>query len=212
MATIVVRSDTPLPVREPNDVYITPPDFVAHGLRIVERVVADPRLEGPRSCFMARDPIGWNPRILDPGAGEGLWGSGARMIWTPREIVGVEIRDVPRPGEYDRWVLGDFLTAEDSLIGRDFDLVIGNYPYKHAETFVRRGLELLAPGGVMCALFYLTFLESERRGSGLFAEFPPFLVSVAKKRPQFTGKANPNAACFMTFVKSWKGDTKLEWV
>lgn len=215
MATIVVKEGTVLPDRIAHDHYPTPRAFVARGFEVIERAVVD-QGENPQlpAYFHPQDPSDWNPRILDPGAGDGVWGACAQCLWSPREVVGVELREVARPEGYDRWLVGDFLTLNTlSLVGGgDFDLVIGNPPYKHAEAFVRRSLDLVREGGFVSFLFYLTFLESRRRGNGLFSEFPPYLVSVCKERPPFTGKSNPNAACYVTWMKGFTGKTELEWV
>jgi hypothetical protein len=211
MATLVLEKGTVLPERIAHDHYPTPKLFVEKGLLLVERAVTDERYPGPPPSPYASL---FSPRILDPGAGEGVWGASARALWTPGEVVGVELRDTPRPEAYDRWHLGDFLQMSDlsPLSGTGYDLVIGNPPYKHAEAFVRKSLDLTREGGVVCFLFYLTFLESQRRGDGLFAEHPPFTVAVSKSRPKFTGPQNPNAACFVLWVKGYDGPTQLEWI
>lgn len=103
-------------------------------------------------------PIMPAPRtILDPGAGQGVWGRVARSIWPNAFIVGTEIRNLPKPPEYDRWIsgrghigidlpgilnIGDtfepseapsewppFLHFESGRPVVRFDLVIGNPPY-----------------------------------------------------------------------------------
>jgi methylase of polypeptide subunit release factors len=76
-------------------------------------------------------------RILDPGAGGGIWGTEARSRWPESNITGVELRTINPALQfpYDCWYTADFLTCP---IPQPFDLVIGNPPYRHAEEFVRR--------------------------------------------------------------------------
>src|SRR5260370_34132868 len=60
--------------RHDKDVYQTPPEFAQAGL---ERVTVDPL------------------RIVDVGAGDGIWGRLARERWPSAYLIGVELRDVP---------------------------------------------------------------------------------------------------------------------
>lgn len=189
-----VVTDKVLPDRRDSDFYPTDSGTVRSVLRDI-------------SCNL-------NPRdILDPGAGGGVWGTVARGVWPKSRITGMEIRDVPKPEDYDGWICPvDFLTKP--VYPGGYDLVMGNPPYAHAESFVRKGLEYLRPGGVLVYLLRLAFLEGQRRRDGLFADYPPELVYVCSKRPSFSGDGKTNATAFGCFVWSegWTGRTSLHWL
>ena len=161
---------------------------------------------------MALDLVSGTPAtILDPGAGDGAWGTAARQRWPVARIIGVEVRDVPCPPGYDEWHTGPFEVLAPALPG--VDLVVGNPPYRVAEQFVRRSLALLNEGGQLVFLLRLAFLESRVRTRGLFREQPPALVSVCAARPIFYGDGRNGADAFAFFVwrRDFRGRPGLSW-
>lgn len=198
---IIVRKETPLPERRDKDAYPTPVAFVDLGMQV---------LADHWTLPFSHDLV-----VLDPGAGEGVWGQRLRATF-PGEfqtIAGIELRDLPRPEGYDLWAQSDFL---DESRGKAWlgtvDLVIGNPPFAFSERFVRRSFDFLKEGGLLLFLLPLTFLEGKKRGAGLYAEYPPRVVAVTKDRPHFTGNRPHMACCFMLWQKGWKGTTSLRWV
>lgn len=94
--------------------------------------------------------------------------------------------------------------------------IVTNPPFKHAEAFVRKGLEL-APDGAIVAMFLRTlFLESVARKK-LFEEHPPRYVMVASRRVNCwkptASEDFSSAMSFSWFVweKGYKGATQLVW-
>lgn len=92
---------------------------------------------------------------------------------------------------YPSFVAHDFLTDPprfalmDETVGADDRFspidIVTNPPFKWAEDFVRRGMEILSPERKLCLFLKLTFLESERRDA-LFNEFPPARIHVCRRR------------------------------
>lgn len=207
MATVFVKDTNALPKREPSDHYPTAVIDVRRGLDFLWDTIAreDPLKERPNSP--------WAPAVLDPGSGDGVWGRVLREdgYCCPRLITGVEVRQVARPHAYDRWHVGSFL---DIRFGADYDLVIGNPPYRDAHLWVERSLEALVPGGYLLFLLRLTFLESQKRATGLFQEYPPLRVGACGRRPSFSGdgRTSPDAYCYVVWRKGWTGETTLTWV
>jgi hypothetical protein len=95
-----------------------------------------------------------------------------------------------------------------------FDGVIGNPPYKFAEEFVRKSMDLLVDHGFIIFLLPLSFLESVKRGQGLFQDFPPYDVMVSMRRISFTKnrKADNTAYAIYTWIKNTSPDTTLSWL
>jgi hypothetical protein len=151
--------------------------------------------------------------ILDPGAGTGVWGEAAGEFYPHAAITGVEIRlDARVPAAYNYWYHDDFRlwTPPDE----DFDLIIGNPPYKYAEAFIRFGMDVLRPDGTMCFLLRLAFLEGQNRGKELWRRLPPYMVAVCSERPSFTGDGHTDATAYAMFYwrKGWTGETRLTWL
>ena len=161
--------------------------------------LTQPELAHATISWMADNlSMGYVKKILDPGAGTGVWGKAAR--WRYRnlaEIDGVEIRRNKNPGYYNNWYpRTDYLKWPISTL---YDLIIGNPPFKLAEAFVRKSLSSLNHLGWLCFLLPSDFAHTQGRARGLFTEHPPeYLLSLAE-RPVFTGpsgqslgNANPN--------------------
>jgi len=208
MATVYVQDADTLPKRRPNDFYPTAEVDVRRGLDFLWDTLAcsNPDRGRPNSA--------WSPTVLDPGAGAGVWGRVLREFCCPRLVIGVELRDVARPPEYDQWAVGNFLGRHGPLASYRFDLVIGNPPYRDGEGFCRRSLELLDEGGHLLFLLRLTFLESQKRGEGLFKEHPPLRVGFCKRRPSFSGdgRTSPDAYCYLIWRKGFVGEGTHTWV
>lgn len=129
-------------------------------------------------------------RILDAGAGTGVWGLAARYLYPQAHIVGVELRGVKPHAAYNEWFHRSYKGSRLDPV----DLGIGNPPYKLAEQFVLRSLGLLAARrGVLLQLLQLNFLASQGRRTGIFAKYPPLAVYVMSRRPSFIHDWSENA-------------------
>ena len=179
--------------RDPNDHYPTPIPTVEAALALLP------------PTFRPVD-------ILDPGAGDGVWGRVACRRWRSAELHGVELRDVEQNGAYDLW----YKNTDFRLLNRScqYDLVIGNPPYKHAEEFVRLSLQCLDADGYLLFLLRLAFLEGQERGRDLWRRLPPKAVHVCSARPSFTQDKRTDATAYGVFCwqKGWQGETQLGWV
>ena len=155
-------------------------------------------------------------RVLDPGAGTGVWGRAVNREMPSSRVVGVDIA-LPSAGDmgvYDAYHQMDYRDFDDA----GFHLVIGNPPYALAEAFVRKSLDLLPSGGYIYFLLQLNFLGSRGRQVGLFAEFPPQYIYVLTRRPSFfsvEGKAkstDANNYAMYLWQKGYQGPTTLKWL
>jgi hypothetical protein len=154
-----------LPKRREWDLYPTPPAAVAAALTWYQEQHHAPPL-----------------RILDIGAGAGVYGAVARQFWPDAEITGLEIRPLDAPPAYDRWIIGDLTQWEPD---HQYGLVLGNPPYKHAAAAVRLGLDCVAPHGLALFLLRLSFLGGQKRAKTLYAEGLLRAVVVCSKRIPF---------------------------
>ena len=120
---MIITTDKVMRPRDPDDFYPTPAALIQTALqRVGELFGIDDRPD----------------TILDPGAGDGAWGKVARNVWPRAHIQGVELRTVAAPDAYDGWRTEDFRLFDPP---REYDLVMGNPPYKFAEAFVPKVLE-----------------------------------------------------------------------
>jgi hypothetical protein len=149
-------------------------------------------------------------RILDPGAGRGVYGAWAREFWPDAEIVGVELREDAHPHpKYDRWITGSFLDTHVRAQLGTFDLVIGNPPYIVAEAFLRASWELMNDTAWMMQLLRISFLAGIKRQADLYKVMCPNYVYVDCKRPSFTGNGRTDAIeyAFMIWNKAVRPST-----
>lgn len=133
------------------------------------------------------------------------------------------------------WQLGHTVVSTD-LVDRDYGIsgvdflslteppssnltdfaIVTNPPFKHAEAFVRKGLDLVPQGGIVAMFLRTLFLESVSRKK-LFEEHPPRYVMVASRRincwKPTASEDSSSAMSFSWFVweKGYKGPTQLVW-
>lgn len=109
----------------------------------------------------------------------------------------------------------NFLTTERKFDGD----IVTNPPYKYAQEFVEKGLELVPNGNKVVMFLKVTFLEGQRRRS-LFAKYPPKEVWVSSSRLQCVKggdfeahKNRSSAVAYAWFVweKGYSGDTVVKW-
>ena len=196
----IIQTTKQLRPREENDHYPTPRE-------LVRAVLTEDYLDKLHHIFQTT-----HLNVLDPGAGNGVWGEVLHAVSPLSTVVGVERRKVPVPLHYASWHNDNFLQWS----GRQpsFHLITGNPPYRYAEQFVRIGHSLLAEGGEIVFLLRLAFLESQKRSVGLWKDLPPYHVSVLGRRPSFTGDRRTDATAYM--IAYWrKGSysyTSLDWL
>jgi SAM-dependent methyltransferase len=169
--------------RHERDFYETPLDVAQKALSMLPE-----DLSGPMYQSYAR--------ILDVGAGTGVWGKAALKRWPNAHVEGIDL--TPQSSQhcrYDVWHQRDFLTAD---LGK-FDAVIGNPPYNQAEQFVLHGLQHLQRGGSLLLLLRLGFLEGKGRMSRIWSKHPPSDVAVLSRRVSFTGDGRTDATAYGIF-------------
>lgn len=109
----------------------------------------------------------------------------------------------------------NFLTTDKKFDGD----IVTNPPYKYAQEFVEKGMELIPVGNKLVMFLKLTFLEGQRRRD-LFAKYPPKEVWVSSSRLQCVKggdfeayKHRSSAAAYAWFVweKGFEGDPIIKW-
>lgn len=195
----IIPTTKPMRPRDKDDHYPTPAALCRAAIHLLPRPVA------PK-------------RVLDPGCGDGVWGRALldqidMHVHPAPQIVGIDIRDVQVPLGYTAFYRCDFMSFTSAMHG-DYDLIIGNPPYKLAEAFIRKSLMLLADGGVLTFLLRLAFLEGQERGKGLWSDYPPLSVNVCARRPSFTDDRRTDATAYMVaaWQRGWTGTTSLGWL
>lgn len=150
-------------------------------------------------------------RILDPCAGDGVYGWFARERFRHAYIEGMDIRPIKfNKYSYNVGKNGDFLRASDDV--EPFDLVISNPPFVVAREFVEHSFRMLRPGGVVNFLLRAQFAESEGRYEW-FQRYRPRYIVTCSDRPSFREDGSPDPAHYAFFVwqKGWEGETIHRW-
>lgn len=129
------------------------------------------------------------------------------------EIEGVEVEII------------DFfkLDVEEEIGERGYyDNIVTNPPYKHAQAFIEKSLELVREGGKVAMFLKIQFLEGVERYK-FYQDTPPKEVYVfaSRQSPMRDGrscdeKGKPwgSTMCFGWFVweKGYKGSTEVKWL
>lgn len=108
----------------------------------------------------------------------------------------------------------DFLKQDISFAGD----ILTNPPFRYAEKFVEKGMNLLKEGCYLILFLKIQFLEGQVRKK-LFEKYSPKYVYVNSKRQlcamngEFE-KYNATAICYCWFIweKGWKGETIVRWI
>lgn len=107
----------------------------------------------------------------------------------------------------------DFLKQTDVFDGD----IVTNPPFRHAEDFIKHGLELLPEGKLLCLFLKVQFLEGQKRKM-LFAQHPPKKVWVSSSRIQCSRNgdfehfnASTIAYAWYVWEKGYVGDTTIGW-
>ena len=108
----------------------------------------------------------------------------------------------------------DFLQQNEKFNGD----ILTNPPFKLAESFIEKSMELLKDGNKAMFFLKVQFLESKGRKE-LFKKFPPKYVIVNSERQQCSKDgdfeqyhATTQCYCWYIFEKGYIGDSKLLWI
>lgn len=189
--------------RDPYDFYPTP---ITHVDAAIKHIL-----------FGYRENKDYPFSVLDPGAGNGIWGERLRLVCPNANITGVELREENPHKDYNAWFTENFFTFDNK---EKYNIIIGNppfnKPYKNSiEKFIYKGLELLKPNGIMIFLHLTSFLNGQARAKSLFKNSPPRSVWLCSKRPSFTpdGKTGTREYAFSVWLNTpLKKSTKLYWM
>lgn len=144
--------------------------------------------------------------ILEPACGEGhisevLKQNGYHVV----------SRDLADRGYGD---VADFLSIDNTLWDGD---VITNPPYRYAQEFVEKALQIVPKGRKIAMFLRLQFLEGKKRKE-LFMRTPPKTVWVSSSRLKCAingdfAQAGSSAAAYAWFVweKGYCGSTTVRW-
>lgn len=145
------------------DAWFTPPAVVEQGLHAA------------RGAGVSAYP-GARPRVLDLGAGGGIFGQVIKRVWPDAETIGVEIRKSERSHlrrNYDRYFLGDMFRLRRRLSRLGASLVVSNPPYRVALEALVLALQVVRIGGHVLFFVRSTFGSSKSAWRRFFIEHPP---------------------------------------
>lgn len=108
----------------------------------------------------------------------------------------------------------DFLQSLTQIYNGD---IVTNPPFKYAQQFIEKALDIISHDRYVCMFLKLQFLEGKARKE-LFEKYPPIRVWVSSSRITCAknGKFDEypsSAVCYAWFVwkKGYKGTTELKW-
>lgn len=106
----------------------------------------------------------------------------------------------------------DFLSIENQFYDGD---IITNPPYKYAQEFVEKSLQIIPEGNKIAMFLKVQFLEGKARKE-LFKYNPPLIVYISSSRLEcaLNGEfKNESAVAYAWFIwqKGFKGQTILKW-
>jgi hypothetical protein len=113
----------------------------------------------------------------------------------------------------------DFLASESDIVIHSGD-IITNPPYKFAQQFVEKAMDVIPVGNKVAMFLKLTFLEGKNRRK-MFEKYPPKYIYVASgrllcaKNGEFdkVSRSNSGAVAYSWFIweKGFSGDPTVRW-
>lgn len=148
----------------------------------------------------------FNSAILEPSCGEGHIS----------EVLKAHGYDVTSRDLIDRGYgeVADFLSIDNVSFDGD---IITNPPFKYAQQFVEKALQIIPEGNKVAMFLKLTFLEGQARRE-LFRAAPPMRVWVSSSRLKCAMNGvfdalGQSATAYAWFIwkKGYKGETVVKW-
>ncbi len=97
--------------------------------------------------------------------------------------------------------------------------IVTNPPFNTSLEFITQGLRVLKPGGKMCYLLPIRYLEGKQRKKEIYDINPPKLILMFSGRVNclMGGVENKKASSMMAFAwfiweKGYQGDTVIKWI
>lgn len=111
----------------------------------------------------------------------------------------------------------DFLTYSGIWNGD----IITNPPYKYAQEFIEKSLEIIPKGNKVAMFLKIQFLEGKKRKK-LFQKYPPKVIYVSSSRllcakngefeKMIQGGGSAVAYAWFVWEKGYKGDPVIKWI
>lgn len=202
MTYVFVDDKTKLPKKAVDNYYPTDPEFIK---KFIEEYWDE---------FFHRRK--W---ILDPGCGDGNWGSVLHDMTTTlsylTNIIGVEINETLAKKAishgYKAVHIKKFQEFEHST---PLDLVFGNPPFDQHVDFINHALELTVDGGFVVFLLPTLYIAGNRRYNKIYKNNGFYKMIIPTKRVKFIGHGNSPMKDTAIFVwkKGYFGSSTVEWI
>lgn len=177
-----------------------------------DRANGDYYATDPKATELLLQLEDFNPYIWECACGGG-------HISQVLEKAGYNVKnsDIVNRGYKDTQII-DFLKVEKEDIKNDYSRdIITNPPYKQAQEFVEKALEISMDCTKIAMFLKVTFLEGKKRRN-LFEKCPPKKIYVSSSCLKCAPNGNfkrieSSAVAYAWFIweKGYKGDTTLKW-
>jgi len=181
------------------DAYSKTAWFSSHSLW--ERAEHDYYATEPRAVELLLERESFWDKIFECACGE--WHLSEEMIRLWKDVFSSDLID------RGYWAQKDFLTLEK--LSPNYD-IITNPPYKYANNFIEKAMDLLWEGKKLALFLPIRYLEGKARKK-LFEKYPPLKVYVSSWRLSCAkngdfDKMKWNAVCYSWFIRQkwyeWK--------
>jgi len=110
----------------------------------------------------------------------------------------------------------DFLATEEKFDGD----IITNPPYKYAQDFILKALDVVPTGNKVAMFLKVLFLEGKKKYKELFKDYPPKVIYISSGRincarnGDFDKYKNNNAVAYAWYIweKGFKGNPIIKWI
>lgn len=168
--------------------------------------------------FYATDPLAMELLLKKEKFDKNIWECACGQLHLSKvlEEHGYTVRNSDLVKRIDNVEQLDFLSEENKT--KWHGDIITNPPFKYAQEFVEKSLEIIDDGNKIAFFLRLQFLEGKRRKE-LFKKYPPKFVYVfsgrvncAKNGDFSTYQSSAMSYAWFVWEKGYKGDTIVKWI
>ncbi len=192
------------------------PERAGHGIRDPTDYYATTPALATLVCGAIRRDFGLvDPRtILEPGCGAGTFMRAIDATWPRAQVLhGIEIHDDLAEYAKAQGFDVEFADVLNTHLG-EYDIVIGNPPFRYSDAFIPLLLRHMRPDGVLAFILRVNYLAGKDRFARLWSQSPPKRIYALPARPGFTrdGKTDATDYCVVVWLNGYVGPTTFEWI
>ena len=184
---------------------------------VFRELATNPKEQREELDYYATDPKAAELLLSVEKFNNNIWecACGEKHLSKVFENHGYNVRSSDIVNRCDNEVI-DFLATEEKFDGD----IITNPPYKYAQDFILKALDVVPTGNKVAMFLKVLFLEGKKKYKELFKDYPPTVIYISSGRincarnGDFDKYKNNNAVAYAWYIweKGFKGNPIIKWI